>query len=293
MAALALVTCVLGVVIVDRACVHVTAAPAAARALAVRPAPAGSEALPLAPGACQALAPTGRGRGRTVFVDAGHGGPDPGVVGRTASGTQVRESVVALAVASELGRQLRADGYRVVLSRTGDTSVLRFGEGEVEAGRLNAAQVRRDLQARVRCANAAGAAALVSIHFNGYGDPTVGGSQTFYDAVRPFAEQNARLARALQTALVARLGREDRGILTDDALDAPTISERAGDYGHLVVLGPAQPGWLDQGTSVPGALVEPLFLTAPADASLAASSAGQRRVAGALAAGLEAFLNGS
>jgi N-acetylmuramoyl-L-alanine amidase len=39
--------------------------------------------LPFAAGACLALAPTGgRSRGRTVFVDPGHGGPDPGVTAR-------------------------------------------------------------------------------------------------------------------------------------------------------------------------------------------------------------------
>ena len=41
-----------------------------------------------------------------------------------------------------------------------------------------------------------------------------------------------------------------------------------------------------------GALVEPLFLTAPGDAAIAASQAGQRRVAAGLAAGLESYLSG-
>src|SRR5205814_966162 len=55
---------------------------------------------------------------------------------------------------------------------------------------------------------------------------------------------------------------------------------------------PAEPGWLDRGTTMPGALVEPLFLTNPGEAALASGAAGQRRVAAALATGLESYLSG-
>ncbi len=289
--ALCLVAFVLAVVLVDRACFRAAPAAAVPRASAAkRPGPAVTAAPPLAAGACQALAPTGRSRNRTVFIDPGHGGPDPGVTARTPSGS-LRESVVALAVATELARQLRANGYRVVLSRTADTSVLRFTADDLDQGTMGASQVRRDLQARIRCADGAGAAVLLSIHFNGYTDSSAAGTQTIYDDARPFAAESQRLARALQSALVSRLQRTDRGVLTDDALQAPTLSDRAGDYGHLVLLGPPEPGYVDTATSMPGALVEPLFLTAPADAAIAASPAGQRRIAAALAAGLEAYLS--
>lgn len=43
---------------------------------------------------------------------------------------------------------------------------------------------------------------------------------------------------------------------------------------------------------MPGALVEPLFLSNPADARLASSASGQEKVAGALKDGLEKFLGG-
>ncbi|MBF6558499.1 MAG: hypothetical protein IVW52_20610, partial [Acidimicrobiales bacterium] len=39
-----------------------------------------------ASGACQAFAPTSGDRGLTVFLDAGHGGIDPGGVGTTEAG---------------------------------------------------------------------------------------------------------------------------------------------------------------------------------------------------------------
>jgi N-acetylmuramoyl-L-alanine amidase len=280
------VACVLAAVLVDRACLHAAPAPAASRAAAASNGAAAPTAL--SAGACQALAPTGRSRNRTVFVDAGHGGPDPGVTARSPSGAQLKESTIALAVATELARLLRADGYRVVLSRTADTSVLRLGNQS--AGSLDATQVRHDLQARIRCADASGAAVLLSIHFNGYDNPSAGGTQTIYDDARPFAADSERLARSLQSALVSRLQRDDRGVLTDDLLTAPTLSDRAGDYGHLVLLGPPEPGYVDQATSMPGALVEPLFLTAPPEAAIASSQTGQHRIATALAEGLKTYL---
>lgn len=289
---LALVPLVLVVVLVDRACGSAAPAVAGVRSASATT-PAGPAAA-YAAGACQAQAPTGRSRGRTVFVDPGHGGLDPGVLGQPAGAGAARprltESLVAMAVAGEVARRLRADGYRVVLSRTGDTSVRRFAADEVGGGALSSDQVRQDLQARVRCADDSHAAALLSIHFNGYDDRSVGGSQTIYDAARPFSDQSARLAGSVHSALLTRLGLVDRGILTDDALDAPTLSDRADSYGHLLLLGPAQPGWLDRGTGMPGVLVEPLFLTAPAEAGMASSPSGQRTIASALAEGLESFL---
>jgi N-acetylmuramoyl-L-alanine amidase len=241
-----------------------------------------------AAGACQAQAPTGRSRNKTVFLDPGHGGPDPGVVGTPGSGA--KESAAALAVATQLAKQLRADGYRVVLSRTSDTSVMRFAPSDLTNGAYSTAQHRQDLQARVRCANDSHAAALLSIHFNGYTDASAGGSETIFDDVRPFADQSQRLADTIQQELLQQLMLHDGGVVTDDALSAPGVSEQDTGYGHLVLLGPAQPGLLAKGTVMPGVLVEPLFLTRPAEASIATSAGGQRKIAQALAAGLERFL---
>ncbi len=243
----------------------------------------------LAPGACEAFAPTGRPRGETVFLDPGHGGPDPGVIGASVGGRPVEEKEVALAVALDLAARLRSDGYRVVLSRTADTSVVRLPPGTTTE---TTQEVDRDLEARVRCANAAHAAVLLSIHMDGYDDPSVGGTETVYDPSRPFAARSLRLARDLQSALVSWLHRPDRGVIPDEQLNAPTLSDRADQYGHLLILGPPEPGYLDQASQMPGVLVEPLFLTQPHEAALAASATGQQEIAAALAAGLERFLGG-
>lgn len=246
----------------------------------------------LGAGACVSFGPTAGAQGRTVFIDPGHGGPDPGVVGM-AGGRQVLEKDVSLAVATRLEALLRADGYRVVMSRVADSSVAKLSVADTLSGALTAAGVHRDLLARAACANAASSAVLLSIHFNAFDDPSVGGAETFFDSARPFAAQSKRLATDIQNAVVAAIGNQDRGVWTDDQLVAPALTPAGSTYGHLIELGPAAAGWVDNPSRMPGALVEPLFLTNPAEARYAADPAGQDRIAAALKKGLEAYLEGS
>ena len=241
-------------------------------------------------GACMSY--PGRGQtARTVFIDPGHGGLDPGVVG-TVAGQQVAEKDATLAVGNLLSSLLRADGYRVVMARTQDSTVMKLAASDSVYGSLTADAAHRDLLTRVACANASNASALVSIHFDGFSDPSVGGTETFYDAARSFAADNKRLATDLQSALVASLGAYDRGVWTDDQLAAPALTSSGDAYGHLIELGPASAGWVDVPSSMPGALVEPLFITDPAEAQVANSPAGQQRIAKALEAGLVKYLSG-
>jgi N-acetylmuramoyl-L-alanine amidase len=242
-------------------------------------------------GACMSLAPTHAGSGQTVFIDPGHGGLDPGVVGGTAA-HPVLEKDATLAVASRLSDLLRGAGYRVVMARTQDTTVIKLSASDSVYGSLTASAEHRDLAARAACANAAGAAALVSIHFDAFSDPSVGGTETFYDSARTFAPSNKRLAADLQSALVAALGTADRGVWTDDQLAAPTLTSSGSSYNHLIELGPMSAGWVDAPSTMAGALVEPLFLTNPAEARLAADQSGQQQIAAALEAGVEKFLTG-
>ena len=243
-------------------------------------------------GACMSFAPTRAGSGQTVFIDPGHGGMDPGVVGGT-PGRRVLEKDATLAVGMRLSTLLRADGYRVVMARTRDSTVIKLNPADSVLGSLTASAEHRDLLTRAACANAAGAAALVSIHFDAYSDPTVGGTGTFYDAARTFAAANRRLATNLQAALVTALGTDDRGVWTDDQLAAPTLTSSGSTYGHLIELGPMAAGWVDEPSQMPGVLVEPLFLTNPAEAQLAGDEVGQQRIAAALETGLVKFLSGN
>jgi N-acetylmuramoyl-L-alanine amidase len=240
-------------------------------------------------GACMSLPATQAGSGQTVFIDAGHGGLDPGVVG-TVAGHQLLEKDATLSVAARLSDLLRADGYRVVMARTRDSTVLKLSATDSVMGALTASAEHRDLAARAACANAAGASALLSIHFDAFADSSVGGTETFYDSARTFSVESRRLATTLQAALVSALGTSDRGVWTDDQLVAPTLTSSGSSYGHLIELGPMAAGWVDNPSLMPGALVEPLFLTNPAEARVATDSAGQQKIAGALEAGLVKYL---
>jgi N-acetylmuramoyl-L-alanine amidase len=242
-------------------------------------------------GACMSFAPTRGHLNETVLIDAGHGGLDPGVVGSTPSGRTVLEKDASLAVASRLADLLRAGGYEVVMARTQDTTVRKLSSTDSNYGAITSSAVHRDLAARVACANATGANLLLSIHFDGFSDPSVGGAETFYDAARSFAAANRHLATNLQSALVARLGVADRGVWTDDQIAAPTLTGSGQSYNHLIELGPMSQGWVDNPSQMPGALVEPLFVTNPAEAQIASDPAGQQKIAEALAAGVMKFLS--
>jgi N-acetylmuramoyl-L-alanine amidase len=158
-------------------------------------------------------------------------------------------------------------------------------------GALTVSAVHRDLVSRITCANASSASVLMSIHFDAFDDPAVGGAETFYDAARPFSDSSRQLASDLQSALVAELGVTDRGVFTDDELGAPTLTTSGSRYNHLIELGPAATGWVEEPSAMPGALVEPLFLTNSNEARLAADSAGQQRIAEALRSGVEKYLD--
>ena len=69
-----------------------------------------------ATGSCEAFGPLVGDRHRTVFIDAGHGGPDPGAVGTTSSGQSVHEADETLPVALATVSLLRDQGYRVAVS---------------------------------------------------------------------------------------------------------------------------------------------------------------------------------
>jgi len=243
-------------------------------------------------GACMSFQPKAGAAGKTVFIDPGHGGLDPGVVGMVGQ-QQVQEKDVALGVGLRLSSLLRGDGYRVVMSRTQDSSVTRLSAADSVTGAMTASAVHRDLVTRAACANAAAASVLVSIHFDAFDDPSVGGTETFYDAQRAFAAENKRLAADLQKALVSGLGSTDRGVWTDDQLAAPTLTASGSLYGHLIELGPPSAGYVDNPSQMPGALVEPLFLTNAAEAKFASNALGQQRVAAALEVGLQKYFSGA
>lgn len=249
-------------------------------------------------GACIALAPLTRPMHRTVFLDAGHGGPDPGARGRLPSGQVVSEKALTLPVVRDAAAMLRRLGYRVVVSRTTDTAVTRVTARDMHGRVFSTTGDHAEMLARLRCANLSGAAALVSVHFDAFGEPSAGGATTLYDTVRPFAAANQNLARLLQDDILAEErsgGREllDRGVASDSTGGGGEITARGTAYGHLALLGPAAPGYIDHPSTMPGAVVEPLFITNPGEAAFAVSGAGQHLIAAGIARAVDAFCRGS
>ncbi len=238
------------------------------------------------PGACMAFSPTRGNRHETVFLDAGHGGIDPGGTGATENGTVVEESTVNLPIELDTMAILRAQGFRVVVSRTGDTSVTKLGPADVSDGELTAQGVVADVGARDVCANMAGADILIGIYMDaGYAGDA--GCVTGYDADRPFSAENLRLATLLQDNVLAAMNARgwaipDDGVLPDTGMgSAITAADVA--YGHLILLGPAKAGYFTTPSQMPGALIEPLYLTDPFEASIAASAQDQQVIAAGIA----------
>ncbi len=209
----------------------------------------------------------------------------------------VVEKTVALAIVKAATAAFRDQGYRVVVSRWADTTVNVRGAGDVRSGALTPEGVQRDLLARVACANAARADVLISVHVNAFSDPSVGGASTIYDADRTFSVDNRRLAGLLQANVVSALRRAgwqvaDRSIMKDTENPGGALTEEGARYGHDVIIGPYAKGWVPSPSLMPGAIMEPLFLSRPAEADIAASEEGQVALAKAMTAAVRQFLAG-
>ncbi len=247
-----------------------------------------------ATGSCVAFPPTSGNRHETVFVDAGHGGIDPGAVGTTQTGQTIYEADQTLPVELEIMKLLRAKGYRVVVSRTGASTVIRPQPGDVTGGVFTIKGAHDDVAARDVCANMAKANVLVGIYFDAGTSPTDAGSISAYDATRPFSADNQRLATLLQADVLAQFTDHgwsipNDGVQTDDSLGGPPLTTAAGSYSHLLLLGPADPGYFSTPSLMPGALIEPLFITDPYEGTIAASTAGHQAIATGMAQAVEQY----
>jgi N-acetylmuramoyl-L-alanine amidase len=249
-------------------------------------------------GACVSYAPTAGNRHVTVFLDAGHGGVDPGAVGETSAGTTIYESHETLPVELDAASILRADGFRVVVSRSAQTNVVRLNRAEESGGVLTLRGAHDDVTARDICANRAHANALVGIYFDAASSASGAGCLTAYDRARPFWRNNLRLATLVQHDVLQKMNAHgwripDDGVATDVALGsyvAPSsgsanspFAKGALNYDHLLLIGPAAPAYFITPSEMPGALIEPLFITDPYEGTIAASNVGQETIARGIA----------
>lgn len=130
--------------------------------------------------------------GKTIFLDPGHGGNDPGAIGPTG----LHESSVTIDIANRAAGLLREQGATVYMSRTGNTAV-----GQKD---------------RAKMANNAKADIFVSIHINSNEQPDKWGMSTYYysppaDKIEQ-AQKRKKLADSLQTELSETLRLADLGL---------------------------------------------------------------------------------
>ena len=119
--------------------------------------------------AARASAETGEKKqdNRTVVVDPGHGGKDPGMTG--AGGLE--EKGINLEISLKLRDILEKQGFNVVLTRDTDRGLY---DEDASGKKL------QDLQRRTELIRKAEPLLTVSIHQNSYSDPDVKGPQVFY-----------------------------------------------------------------------------------------------------------------
>jgi N-acetylmuramoyl-L-alanine amidase len=119
-----------------------------------------------------------------VMIDPGHGGRDPGAVGRGG----IQEKDIVLSISTQVASFLEQQGIMVVMTRQDDREV--------------------DLRPRVDMAERANADLFVSIHANAISmsRPEVNGIETYY-----YSDAGLRLARVIHNSMLTT-GLRDRGI---------------------------------------------------------------------------------
>jgi len=123
---------------------------------------------------------------RVVVIDAGHGGVDPGAVGKG----KVLEKDVTLAVSKRLQVLVQQSGAKAIMVREDDRD-LGTSQGLLK-------RKREDLAQRIQLALDAQAEVYISIHANSFPDAKLTGAQTFYHSDSP---EGKLLAQSIQQEL--------------------------------------------------------------------------------------------
>lgn len=218
-----------------------------------------------------------------VAIDAGHGGEDPGAIGKRGT----REKDVTLAIARKLKRLVDArSGMRAELTRSGDYYV--------------------GLRKRMEIARSHRADLFVSIHADAFRDRRVRGSSVYVLSRRGASSEAARwLAEQENSAdLVGGVSLDDKDevlawVLLDLAQSGTQqASEAAAEkvYRELRRVGRVhgtrvqKAGFMVlKAPDIPSMLVETGFISNPSEERNLASPKYQQRIADSLLAGVEAY----
>lgn len=128
---------------------------------------------------------------KTVILDAGHGGDDPGCMYG-----EISEKDINLKIANELKTILETNGYTVKMVRKNDENISALE--------------------RAKLANGINADIYISIHQNAADDiPSASGIETCYSSNK---RNSKTLASEIQKSLMVRTGAKDRSIQKRDDL---------------------------------------------------------------------------
>jgi N-acetylmuramoyl-L-alanine amidase len=232
----------------------------------------------------KSITSTAKGRDLVVAIDAGHGGQDPGAIGR--GGT--REKEVTLAIARRLAKAIDAEeGMRAVLIRDGDYFI--------------------SLRGRIRKAREAGADMFISVHADSVLDRGVSGASVYVLSLRGASDEASRWLAERENAadLMGGVSLDDKNdVLASVLLDvtqkeAVSNSVEAADavLGALRRVGHVHGGHrvrhagfvVLKSPDIPSMLVETAFISNAGDERKLRDPAYQQRVAEAIHAGVRDF----
>jgi N-acetylmuramoyl-L-alanine amidase len=218
-----------------------------------------------------------------IAIDAGHGGEDPGAIGK--NGT--REKDVVLAIARALAQRVNGEpGMRAVLTRDGDYFV--------------------PLRDRMRRARAQQADLFVSIHADSIRDRSVDGSSVYILSQRGATDEASRWLAERENAsdLIGGVSLDDKGdVLASVLLDLSqsaslTASQAAAErvLRQLNQVGEVRKPQVQQARfmvlkspDIPSMLVETAYISNPLEERRLRGAAHQAKLAGAIHQGLRAY----
>ena len=211
---------------------------------------------------------------KTIVIDAGHGGKDPG--GGTGN---IIEKPIVLNIAKKVGAVLTTKGYTVLFTRDTDRYI--------------------PLKERTAYATRHKADLFLSIHANASENSSAHGIETYYldvtstdkDAELIAARENANSGYSIQElesllkGLIVESKSEDSRRLAAhvqrELVAATGATDRGVKHARFVVL---------IGTRVPAILIETGFITNPTESKKLTSDAYQQKLADAIVRGVEKFL---
>lgn len=124
--------------------------------------------------------------GKTIVIDAGHGGADGGVSGSVSG---VKESDINLSIARSLKHFLKTKGYEVVMTRSTTDGLY---------GMATKNKKQKDMAARKKIINESKADMVVSVHCNFYPRSDSKGAQVFF---APSSADGKAVADVMQSVL--------------------------------------------------------------------------------------------